>query len=250
MTKTLRSIVLLALFSFFIMSCSNNSGPSATTGVSLTMSATTPTGTTTINGRAATVSTTSVTLSDVKVNVRDIHFDYDHEDEHFKKDSAYHDDGQQKLKGPYIVDLLNGGAFADQIIASLNVPNAKYERVSFKVAPSLVDGDMKGKSISITGTVGTKPFVFWHNGDTRFGAKFNDSTSLAAAGSAVKLAIHLEMDRILSAVNGGVDLSLAKDGNNDGTISIYPNDPDGNSDLSDKIFWLLRHRLHCEKKKD
>ena len=107
---------------------------------------------------------------------------------------------------------------------------------------------MNGKSILIKGTVNGKNFEFWHNANAKFGAKFNDSTALATNGGAVQLAIHLEMDRILAAANGGVDLSLATDGNNDGTITIDPLNTDGNKNLADAIMYLMMRRTHCEKK--
>lgn len=250
--KNLKFLVL-ALFAGMVMGgCSNNADPGASSAVSLTMSASTANGLKTINGRMATdgrVSATTITLTGVTVNLREIEFEYDGQDEHFKKDSSFRDENETKLKGPFIVDLMNADGFVEQTITSVSVPNAKYEKVKFKLAPSTVlSASMSGKSISIKGKIGDKPFEFWHNANAKFGAKFNDSTAFAASGAAAKLAIHLEMDRILSAANGGVDLSTALDGNNDGTITIDPMNTDGNKNLADAIMILLMHRTHCEKK--
>jgi hypothetical protein len=188
------------------------------------------------------------------VNIRDIKFEFDKhdkhmEEEHFKKDSAYSDNDDAKLKGPFLVDLMNAGSFVDQVVTSVNVPNAKYERVRFKLVPSQVSGDMNRKSILITGKIDTTQFVFWHKRDANFGARFssNDST-VSTTGTAVNMAIHFELDKILSALNGGVDLTLAVDGNKDGIITIDPDDTDGNKWLADQIMMLLVRHAHCEKR--
>ena len=237
-------LLIIALFAGSLLAgCSKSADPSTTSVVSLKMSATTATGSPTINGRVAT----TVTVTDITVNVRDIKFDFDKEDEHFKHDSSFVEDHDAKLKGPFILNLMNAGSFANQVIASVSIPNAKYEKVSFKLVPSTASGDMNGKSILMTGTIAGIPFVFWHNRDTRFGAKQADSTAVVTTGAAVNLAIQLELDKILSAVNGGVDLSTAVDGNQDGTITIDPANDDGNKDLADAIMNLLVRHTHCKK---
>ncbi len=227
-----------------LLGCSNNADPTASSAVSLTMSAATANGQTTINGRVAT----AVTLNSVTVNLREIEFEFDEEDKHFKKDSSYREDKETKLKGPFIVDLMNAGGFVDQAITSIDVPNAKYEKVKFKLAPSTASGTMNGKSISIKGTIAGMPFEFWHNAKSKFDAKFSDSTALVANGAVVKLAIHLQLDKVLAVTNGGVDLATATDGNNDGIITIDPTDSDGNKGLADAIMNLLKHHTRSEKK--
>jgi len=243
--KSLRLLFLAFVLGILWTGCATNADPSATSSVAVTMSAATTTGKTTIGGREATL----VGLTAVTVNLREIEFDFDHEDSHFKKDSAYKDDKEAKLKGPFIVDLMNANGFVDQAITSIALPNANYEKISFRLAPSTAAGDMSGKSIFIKGTIATVPFQFWHKADVKFGAKFSDSTALAATGNAVKLGIHLELERILAVTNGGIDLSLAKDGDKNGTIVIDPLNTDGNKDLADAIMKLLARRTHCEKGK-
>jgi hypothetical protein len=247
-------LIVVALFAGSLsMSCSKSGDPAVTSNVSLTMSAATLNGKTTIGGRLATEGSrtdsagVAVTLTDVMVNVREIEFDFDHEDEHFKKDSAFNDDDDVKLKGPFIVDLLNAGAFVDQVITSVNIPNGKYEKVSFKLSPSTEAGSMNGKSILITGNIGKTPFVFWTSAKAKFGAKFSDST-MVSSGEAVNLAIKLELDKALTVANG-VDFSKLQDGNKDGTITIDPLNTDGNKNLAEKIFKALLRHAHCEKGK-
>jgi hypothetical protein len=257
--KSAAKVFMLLLSVGLFTRCSKSSDPAATSSVSLKMSAATTNGSATINGRVASASgdrvstTDSIALSNVMVNVRDIKFEFDKGDahfkeDHFKSDSSYSDNDDTKLKGPFLIDLMNAGAFVDQVITTVNVPNAHYARLKFKLSPSAESGDMNGKSISIKGKIGVTDFVFWHKRDANFGAKFSDSTALATTGGATNLAIHLELDKVLSALNGGVDLSKAVDGNHDGVITIDPNDTDGNKWLADQIMMMLVRHSHCEKR--
>jgi hypothetical protein len=250
--KKIKFLVLALSAGSLLVSCSKSSDPAITSSVSLSMSAATSNGKTTIGGRMATEgarTVAAITLTDVIVNVRDIKFHFDHEDDHFKKDSAYNEDDELKLKGPFMVDLLNAGAFVDQVITSVNIPNAKYEKVSFKLAPYTEAGNMNGKSILIKGIFGNTPFEFWHNRKSAFGAKFADKDStLVSSGAAVELAIKLELDKVLTVANG-VDFSKLQDGNKDGTMTIDPLDTDGNKKLAELIMSLLQRHSHCEKRK-
>jgi hypothetical protein len=242
--KNLKMMMVAMLAGSLLAGCSKSVDPSAGSPVSLSMTASSnSTGKATMLGRVAA---TTVSLTDVQVSVRDIKFDFDAKDGHFKKDSTFVDH-DQKLNGPFVVDLLNAGSFVDQIITSVVIPNAKYQKVSFSLSPDTVAGAMLGKTILIAGTVDTTKFVFWHNGHARFGAHMVDSTSLTTNGAAVNLAIQLELDKVLSVVNGGVDLTLAKDGNKDGIITIDPLNTDGNKHLADEIFFLLLRHAHCKR---
>lgn len=261
--KTGLKLILICLGAGFLGGCSKSADPSVTSSVSLKLSASTTSGSSVINGRVGSDSrlsasgTTPITLTDVKVNIRDIRFDFDEHDRHcheaeYKKDSAYSGDNDPKLKGPFLVDLMNAGSFVDQVVASVNLPNAKFDRVRFKLVPDSVAGDMLGKSILITGKIDTIPFVFWHKRDLNFGARFDDDaptdSTLVTTGAAVTMAIHFELDKILVALNGGVDLFMALDGNKDGVITIDPNNDDGNKWLADRIMMLLVHHARCERR--
>jgi hypothetical protein len=252
MMRTIKLVTVAICVGALMAGCAEKNDPSATSNVLLKMSASSVGGSATMSGRLSTGGRTqasNISLSEVKVNVREIEFEFEEEDDHFKMDSSFHEDNETKLKGPFIVDLINAGSFVDQVITDANVPNASYEKVKFKVAPSTESGSLNGKSILIKGLVGNIPFEFWHNARIKFGAKFSDSAAMVTNGTAVQLAIQLELDKILSVANGGVDLSKAKDGNADGTISINPLNEDGNGDLAFNIIKLLSHRIHCEREK-
>lgn len=265
--KITLKLLVVCLGVALMASCSQSADPSASSSTSLSMSASTANGksvvygrisSTTTNGRVS-VDSSAITLTDIKVNVRDIKFDFDKEDKHFrepeyKRDSAYSSDNDPKLKGPFIVDLMNAGAFVNQVVTTVNLPNATYERVRFKLSPDSVSGEMLGKSILITGKIDTIPFIFWHRRDANFGAHFynsttsTDSTTVNTTGSALNLAIHFEVDKIFNAFNGGVDLTKAVDGNKDGIITIDPDNDDGNKWIADWIMMLLERHARCERR--
>lgn len=262
--KTAIRLFIIVLGTGFFVKCTKSADPSATSTISLKMSVRTSNGSNIINARAGSGSSArgsagsamNITLSEVKVNVRDIRFEFDQDDRHFhenefKKDSAFSGDNDAKLKGPFLVDLMNAGTFVDQVVASVTVPNAKYERVRFKLVPDSVAGDMMGKSIMITGKIDTIPFTFWHKRDANFGARFNDhnanDSTMTTTGSAVTVAIHFELDKIMNAFNDGADLTKAVDGNKDGVITIDPDNDDGNKWLADQIMMLLIRHARCER---
>lgn len=233
-----RSVVnlmtIMLLGSSVFVSC-NNDDPAASGTVILKADAASASGST-INGR--TQATTVIT--DFKVSIREVEFEFDEEDAHFSTDSSFNDD--VKLKGPFVLDVLEQNAFVEQMVTTVTVPNAKYEEVEFKLHKNTSAGEMEGKSILITGTIDGKPFVFWHDTDEEFEIDFEDAaTDLVINGHTVAIAINFQLDQLFSTVKGGISLASATDGDGDGVIEINPGstDNDGNKDLADAIKILL-----------
>lgn len=228
-------IAMALLASTMLVSC-NNDDPAATGTAILTMEASSSTGST-INGR----SKATTVITDFKVSIREIEFEFDEEDDHFKTDSTFSED--VKLKGPFVMDVLEQNGFVEQLITTVNLPNARYEEVEFKLHKNMDAGVMNGKSILIAGTVDGKSFIFWHDTDEEFEIDFeNAATDLVINGNNAALVINLQLELLFSTVKGGVNLSLAKDGDGDGVIEINPgSDNDGNKELADAIKDLLEH---------
>ncbi len=239
----LMAIVLVGLM--FMVSCSSND-PAVTGTAALKMEATSSTGST-INGR--TLATTVIT--DFKVSIKEIKFEFDKNDAHFKTDSAFDED--PKLKGPFVIDVLDPNGFVEQVITTVNLPNAKYEEVEFKLHKNTDAGLMNGKSIYIAGTIDGTPFIFWHDTSEEFEIDFeNPTTDLLINGNSVALVITFQLEQLFSTIKGGVNLSLAVDGDLDGVIEINPGstDNDGNKDLSDAIKNLLKNSTDLFDDKD
>lgn len=216
--------------------------------VALKIDATSASGNT-INGRVAATSV----ITDIKINIKEIQFEFDKEDSHFKTDSAYDSNNDVKLKGPFLLDVLEQNAFVEQLITTVNLPNARYEEVEFKLHKSTEAGVMNGKSILITGTIDGKPFIFWHDTDEEFEIDFADATTdLVINGNTAPMVINLALDGLFSTIKGGISLSTAKDGDGDGTIEINPGsvDNDGNKDLAHAIKNILEKATDLIDDKD
>ena len=227
-------MAVVLLTSTLFVAC-NNDDPAANGTVILKMNASSSTGST-INGR--TQATTAIT--DFKVSIREVEFEFDEDDAHFKTDSCFNED--VKLKGPFVLNVLEQNAFVEDLITTVNVPNARYEEVEFKLHKNSEAGDMNGKSIWITGTIDGKPFIFWHDTDEEFEIDFeNADTDIVINANTASLAINFQLERLFSAVKGGVNLSMATDGDGDGVIEINPGslDNDGNKDLAHALKSLL-----------
>ena len=231
--RSVFNLVGLMLFGSLLMMSCNNDDPAANGTVILKMDASSATGST-INGRTQT----TTVITDLKVNVREVEFEFDEEDSHFKTDSCFNED--VKLKGPFVLDLLDQNGFVEGLVTTVNVPNARYEEVEFKFHKNTDAGEMNGKSILITGTINGNPFIFWHDTDEEFEIDFeNAATDLVINGNTAAVAINFQLDRLFSAVKGGLDLSSAVDGNGNGVIEINPMDNDGNRERAHALKELL-----------
>lgn len=238
-------VTLMLLGSTLFVAC-NNDEPAANGTVILKMDAASATGNT-ISGRTKT----TTVITDFKISIREIEFEFDEEDAHFKTDSSFSED--VKLKGPFVLDVLEQNAFVEQVITTVNVPNARYEEVEFKLHKSTDAGAMNGKSILITGTIDGKPFIFWHDTDEEFEIDFeNAATDLVINGNSAAMVINLQLDRLFSTLKGGISLGTATDGDGDGVIEINPGsvDNDGNTDLAHAIKTLLEDATDLIDDKD
>jgi len=259
--KNLTKIVMFCVGGFFV-GCSTNdpSATSSTSSVSLNMVAASSSSTSFLTGRtsssgarAAVDSTNGATVSDVIVNVRDISFKFSDRDKHFcqasfQKDSSYSESNNIKLKGPFLVDLVHDSSFVQQVITSVDIPKASYEQVRFKLSPDTVAGDMKGKSIMITGKINNTPFVFWFNRDINFSTRFRSlSDTTALSSNNAQLTINFELNKIFNVFENGIDISKAVDGNKDGIITIDPNNDDGNGWIAYRIARALVMHGYCER---
>ncbi|MBC8883061.1 hypothetical protein H9X57_05680 [Flavobacterium piscinae] len=175
----------------------------------------------------------AVSISDFKINLKEIEFEldddfYDDDDDDYG-DGFYGDDDEFELRGPFELDLLSG----QTTITTINIPNGVYEEVEFKMARNNnAESELFNKSVLIKGTIGSTPFVFWHNIDEDFEIDYEDAgQNLVIADNAATLVIDFNLDAVLA----NVDLSNATDDNGDGLIEISPNDTDGNQSLANTI---------------
>lgn len=175
----------------------------------------------------------AVSISEFKINLKEIEFELDHDyyddnDDDYG-DGFYDDDDEFELSGPFEIDLLSG----QTTITSINIPNGVYEEVEFKMHRNTnASSDLYNKSIQIKGTIGTTPFIFWHNVEEDFEVDYEDAgQNLIISDNTATIVFEFDLDAVLA----NVDLSSANDGNGDGLIEISPNDPDGNQGLANTI---------------
>ena len=186
----------------------------------------------------------NVVIEDFKLNISRFELEVDIEDDNYHEDQNEHwdDDGfydyedEIELMGPYELDLMSG-----QIsILNVDVPNGVYDELKFKFDVSTDPlSDLFGKSVLIQGTIDGTPFIFWQDFDDEVEVDFEDPQfDISVSQGAQGIVINFDLGQILDSVNG-VDLTLANDGNQDGTIEISPEDPDGNNNLAE----ALRHKI-------
>jgi hypothetical protein len=233
------SICALVIVCGLLASCSDSATKAPFTKVSLSVQAMTTKGTTAIGGRiamltSARVDSSFLELTDFKISVSEIEFEFDGNDEHFdKNDSTYDGNDDNILKGPFVLDLLDNGNFVKDLVASLNVPNAKYNKVKFKLATvNDASSPMNGKSVYITGKYNGIPFVISDTSQEEFKIDFADpSNLLTASGNQILLDIKIHLDKVF----GAIDLSQFTDTDHDGVIEIDDDNNDGHHELADHI---------------
>jgi hypothetical protein len=182
----------------------------------------------------------NIAIEDFKMNISKFELEIDLEDDNYEEDQndLWDDDGfydyedEIELMGPFELDLMSG-----QIsFLNVSVPVGNYDELEFKFDVSTdSSSDLFGKSVLIQGTIDNIPFIFWHNFDDEVEVDFEDAQfDIAVSQNSQGIVIDFDLGQILDSVNG-VDLTLATDENEDGTIEISPEDSDGNNALAEAI---------------
>lgn len=218
-------MTLLSL-AFFFAGCSNDSDESR---IRLKVSATNVTG---VSGKSAVLAqkpNENVVFTDFRISIRDVVFKNDDDP------NSNLDTDEIQFRGPYQVDLLDGSDAITQTIGDVVVPDGMYKELRFKFhkdedLPST--DELFDRSIYIAGTIDGTPFVFWH--DTSENLDVGRSTGVEVNGNVINFTVEFDMSQFLSSLNQ-IDLMQAVDGNQDGTIEIFPNDQDGNQDMADAL---------------
>ncbi len=174
-----------------------------------------------------------VVIESFKVNVEEIEIEFDSDDPLFESDSIYTD---YELDGPFEIDLMKDGSPLETIILNnVELPEAAYEEIEFTFAESENSISLLyGKSMLIEGTIDGTPFIFWTDDDKDVEIEFEENVFIDEASRAV-ITVSFDLSTLFNPEAGGIDITSATDDNGDGIIEIYPDDPDGNSDLADLI---------------
>lgn len=220
----MKNLNLIAFFFLLIVfGCSKDETHEA--GIKLKVSAINPT----IQSKLVTSNkllNNSIIFTDFKISIRDVVFKNDNDE------NSNLDTDEIQFRGPYQIDLLNGSDALTQTIGNAFVPDGLYKELRFKFHKDedlATTNDLYDRSIYIEGTIDGIPFVFWH--DTSENLDIGRSTGVLVQDDIVELTIQFEISQFLNSLNN-LDLSQAKDENNDGLIEIYPNDEDGNQDIA------------------
>ena len=253
---TLKSIIrpfsIGLIFSFLLISCSNDQGDgSGTLKVSAKASANETTDRQSATSRSLNtdvfVSTFRVNISEFELELDESEYEAEGEIEvesgesefefEWEIDGYYDYEDEFELEGPFELDLLAGEI--DFLI--VDVPNAQFEELEFKFDRSTdANSDLFGKSVLIEGTVNDIPFIFWHNFEDEVEVDFEEPEfDISIRNNTEGITIDYDLSAIFDVVSG-VDLSQAADGNEDGTIEISPEDPDGNNALAEQIRELIK----------
>ncbi|GEL11679.1 hypothetical protein SAMN05192550_2607 [Flavobacterium glycines] len=234
----MKKTAILAIIALTTLSCTQDN----TTDGNVTLKASAVVSNTNLTARTTTDPV--VVLTDFKVNIGSIKFEIDVEDERHSEDPTHED---VKLNGPFMLDLLDPNTTLSQIITSLSVPDAQYEEVKFKFTPSLVDGEMLGKSFLIKGTVDGKNFLISSSRESEVEVDFEDaSKDFTINSNDLTINLKMSLNGIITRIKTLAGQGLLTDTDNDGVIEITTNSDDNHHDMGEGMRDLLEHETHLE----
>ncbi|MBT8270488.1 MAG: hypothetical protein HKO90_09550 [Flavobacteriaceae bacterium] len=191
-----------------------------------------------------------VVVSEFKMNLKEFELELDDESEDsdsWDDDSDdWNDDGhfdyedEFEFEGPYELDLMSGQV----TFINATVPNGIYEELEFKFHKGTdSSSELFEKTILIRGTIDGVPFEFWDDFWDEIEVDFsNPQIDISVQNDVNSVVIFFDLNSVINAA-GGVDLSNAQDGNQDGLIEIYHDDPDGNSNLAQQLRNAIRDHI-------
>lgn len=199
-----------------------------------------------------------LSLSEFWVNIEEFELEIEYKGEYegeyeseteegeYEYESEWDDDGyfdfedEIELEGPFEVDLLAG----EVELMNISVPVGEFEELEFEFDKSMdQESELFGKSILVKGTYAGTPFVFWHDFNEEVEVDFEDvEQNIVITEGTESITINFDITEIFNH-DFGVDLSMAADGNGDGTIEISPMDEDGNNALADAIKEAIKNHI-------
>lgn len=237
----MKKTAILGLLVVLMSSCTDN--PSTDGNVTLKASAVS---TTSLSSTTARTAASSVIITDFKINIGNIKFETDVEDDMYTKDPLYED---TKLVGPFLLDLLDPNNTLSQVITSVSVPNAKYEEIKFKFEKSVLPGEMEGKTFLIKGTVDGKNFVVWSGKDAELEMDFSDpAKDFTVNSNDLTLNIKIHLDALKAKLTELANQNLLLDTDGDGIIEISTDDDDGHHAFGEEIKVLLENESDLDDK--
>lgn len=238
----MKKILILALLVVIISSCTDNSSTSKNGNVTLKASTVSTSGLTFAAARMAA----TVVITDFKINIGNIKFETDEDDDRYNEEATHED---IRLAGPFLLDLLDPNETLSQTIASLSIPNAKYEEIKIKFETGIEVGDMFGKSILIKGTIDGKEFVFWSDKDVELEMDFSEpSKDFTVNSNDISLTIKIQLDALMAKFASLASQNLLVDTDGDGIIEISTGNDDGHHDFGEQIKSLVEQEADLDDK--
>ena len=185
--------------------------------------------------RMKTTPVTGVVINSFKVNIDEIEFEfYDSPNDQFPDGESY---SELELEGPFEVDLVsNGNTQLTNLVAGVQLPQATFDELEFEFERSENRASpLFGRSILVQGTINGVPFEYFTTMDEfAVELEFEPPVDLTVAGG-VSVVVSIDLAAIFNPLQGGVNISGARDGNGNGTIEIHLLDNDGNRALADRL---------------
>lgn len=174
---------------------------------------------------------TGVVIETFTINIGEIEFDFD--DDNNNNGLTY---SEITLKGPFELDLVKDGqGQVVSLINDLNLPQAGYDEIEFEFDKNENPiSEMYKKTVLIKGSINGTPFIFFTDEEFEMEIEFEEPVDLSEVESAI-IMVSFDVQALFDPAQGGIDILNAQDGNGNGIIEIYEDDPDSNEELAEDI---------------
>ena len=172
-----------------------------------------------------------IAIETFTINIGEIEFEFD--DDNNNNGLTY---SEITLKGPFELDLVKDGqGQVVTLINGLNLPETGYDEIEFEFDKNENPiSEMYKKTLLIKGTINGTPFIFFTEEEFDMEIEFEEPVDLSEVESAI-IMVSFDVQALFDPAQGGIDITNAQDGNGNGIIEIYEDDPDGNKKLAEKI---------------
>jgi len=172
-----------------------------------------------------------IAIETFTINIGEIEFEFD--DDNNNNGLTY---SEITLRGPFELDLVKDGqGQVVTLINGLNLPETGYSEIEFEFDKNENPiSALYKKTVLIEGTINGTPFIFFTDEEFEMEIEFEEPVDLSEVESTI-IMVSFDVQALFDPAQGGIDISNAQDGNGNGIIEIYEDDPDGNEELAEKI---------------
>lgn len=181
----------------------------------------------------------SIHIDEMWINISEIEFELKN-----YPDSLVNED---EFKGPFEIKIIENNMPKDIILSdNVKLPEGLYSEIEFEIDKNPKPNSITSQSsIVIFGRVGSQPLEIKIAEDFEFEQEFDIPLAITNT-SQITVSLIFDISMLFDPTKGGIDITQAIDGNQNGILEIGPNNIDGNENLYERIKELIEQLIDVE----